>query len=372
MDDRAAVFDAARDLAQAVDHLAGTVDLARHDVDVRRTQLGQQRGAVLRARRLQLALDVGPGVFEHLAAAGVFVERDVELLQQILAALLDEPGHVLAEVLARLGREVAELAQHLVAHAVPVGHAAFALDLAQARVQVLPAVLEAQVERHVVDAGAVVVDLLHWNAEVTGQLGRGVLHAVAQADGRDARGRAVQRPGDHRHRVDVVQVDGAVRTDLLHVAQHVEHHGDGAQAAHDPADAQRVTDGLLQAVLLRDLEVGDGGGLVAADLDRVQHEAGAVERGAAVGAGGDDGRDAERARDAVRDLLGQAEAVGVDVVQRDLGPGEFRVRQQVTQQVAGEHGAAGTDERDLQAAVRGGHENGVLEKNRPGLDVTGR
>ena len=52
-------------------------------MDVGRLQLGAQRVDALRARGLQLALDVGPGVLEDLAAARVFVERDVELLEQV-------------------------------------------------------------------------------------------------------------------------------------------------------------------------------------------------------------------------------------------------------------------------------------------------
>ena len=64
---------------------------------------------------------------------------------------------------------------------------------------------------------------------------------------------------------------------------HVEQHRDGAQAAHDAADAERVGDRLAQAEPLRHLEVGHGARLVAADLDHVDRVVGAVERGAPVG-----------------------------------------------------------------------------------------
>ena len=52
----------------------------------------------------------------------------------------------------------------------------------------------------------------------------------------------------------------------------------GAEAAHDAADAERVGDGLAQVVFLGHLEIDDGRGLVAADLEADDDEIGAVER----------------------------------------------------------------------------------------------
>jgi hypothetical protein len=45
-------------------------------------------------------------------------------------------------------------------------------------------------------------------------------------------------------------------------------------APHDAADAERVGDGLAQAELLGHLEIGDGAGLVAADLEADDDEIG--------------------------------------------------------------------------------------------------
>ena len=65
-----------------------------------------------------------------------------------------------------------------------------------------------------------------------------------------------QEFGDARHERSVARAHRAV--DEL-VAQL-------AGCAHDPADAERVGDGLAKSVFLRDLEIGDCAGLVAADL----------------------------------------------------------------------------------------------------------
>jgi len=95
-----------------------------------------------------------------LAAHEILVERDVVVLDQIGPAVLDEPGAVLGEVLGRLGREVAEVVEHLVAHPVPVRDPTFGRHPAQPRVEILAAVLEPEVEGDVVDPGAEVIDLV--------------------------------------------------------------------------------------------------------------------------------------------------------------------------------------------------------------------
>ncbi len=196
-----------------------------------------------------------------------------------------------------------------------------------------------------VDARGTVGDVAVRDAEVEGELVGGALHAVAQADGPDARG-PVHGAAVDRHRVRVVQ-EPDVGAELLHLGAHVEHHRDRPEAAHDPADPERVGDGLAQAELLRDFEVGDGRGLVATDLDHVDRVVSAVERGPPVG-----GRDDLRLRvecicDAAGDERGGLEPFGVDVEQRDLGVGELLVPEDVTEQVAREHSAARADEHDL-------------------------
>ena len=121
----------------------------------------------------------------------------------------------------------------------------------------------------------------------------------------------------------------------------------GAEAAHDAADAERVGDGLAQAVFLRHLEIGDRAGLVAADLEGDDDEIGAVERLALVGIGLDRGRHAERRDQLAGDDLALFEPLRVDVHQRDRRAGQRRALQHVADDVLHEHGRAGADEGDL-------------------------
>ena len=87
-----------------------------------------------------------------------------------------------------------------------------------------------------------------------GQVSGGARHAVAQARRSGCCVARLTRPAVHRHRVDVVQEDH-IRAQLFHVAAHLQQHRDGAQAAHDAADAERVGDRLAQAVALGNLEI---------------------------------------------------------------------------------------------------------------------
>ncbi len=206
--------------------------------------------------------------------------------------------------------------------------------------------LEAQVEGHVVDPGADVVDLVDGHVDVAGKLLRRPLDAVAEADGLDGR-RAEHRPAVHRHRVDVVEEGDVGIADGFHIAAHIQHHGDGAQRAHDAADAERVGDGLAQAVFLGDFEVGDGARLVPADLEHADGVVRAVEGCAPVEGGFDGGVGVQRFRDFVRDDLGRAQAFRVDVVQADGGVAEFGEAEDVADKVLREDGASGTEEDDF-------------------------
>jgi len=197
----------------------------------------------------------------------------------------------------------------------------------------------------VVDAGADVVDLLEGHADVAREFARGALHAVAQPHRADLGG-AVDRPTVHRHRVDVLQ-ERHVGADLLHIAAHVEQHWDGAQAAEDAADAERVGDGLAQAVLLGDLEIDDGGGLVAAHLDHTDRIIGAIECAAAVG-GGFDGRvPVDGLGDFIGDDLRGLQTLWIDIEQADGAIGQFREAENIIEQVTSEYGAPCADKCDF-------------------------
>ncbi len=93
------------------------------------------------------------------------------------------------------------------------------------------------------------------------------------------------------------------------------------------------------------VEVGERRG-VPADVDRVDHEVGAGQRLAAVGGRAYDGLAAVVAQRDVRELLGQGEPLGVDVVHHQLEAREVVEGEQVAQQLTGELGGAGPHEDD--------------------------
>ena len=168
------------------------------------------------------------------------------------------------------------------------------------------------------------------------------LHAVAQAHGLDA-GVAQHVPGEHGHGIGVVQEQG-VRADLLHVPGKVRHDGNGAQGAHDAADAQGVADGLAQAVLLGHLKVDDGAGVVQAHLNGVDDEVRAPQGVLAV-LHPQVGTRFCHSRPLVwlhglQDGLALLEALPVDVVQGEGAVPQLGHAHAVADDVAGKDGAA--------------------------------
>ena len=121
----------------------------------------------------------------------------------------------------------------------------------------------------------------------------------------------------------------------------------GAQAAHDAADAERVGDGLAQAVFLRHFEIGDGAGLVAADLESNDDEIGAFQRLALVGIGLNPWPWHQASCKLAGDDLGFSQAFRIDVHQGDRRAGQRGALQDVADDVLHEHGRAGADEGDF-------------------------
>jgi hypothetical protein len=87
----------------------------------------------------------------------VLVHGDPEAADLILMG--QEPGHEVRAVLARLGREVAEPLEHLHPDPPPEPVGVAGHDLPQPRVEVLPAVLQPQDPRLVVEPAREVGDL---------------------------------------------------------------------------------------------------------------------------------------------------------------------------------------------------------------------
>ncbi|OPZ10311.1 MAG: hypothetical protein BWZ10_02411 [candidate division BRC1 bacterium ADurb.BinA364] len=297
------------------------------------------------------------------AAAWIFIERNVELLDQLGMLALDPIGVVFGRMLGGLGDIVAEMAHHFQPHHIaelvfpalaggldPLGGAL--LDFG---IQVLSFVGDLQQPAHMVDAGGLPLQLVH-PVLVFVEHARGVeqspgadLDRMAQADILDAAG-LLERHAQQRHRIGVIQKPG-VGADGLDVPREIEHHGNGAKAAENPSDAQRVGDGLAQAVFLGNLEVDHGARLVAADLNGVDDEIGVAQRRPAhldSVIGGD-------FRAAFVDVFVQRlkhhrrflEPLGVDIVERELAVAQGGSQQTVAHDVLGEDRAAGPHEGDF-------------------------
>ncbi len=196
-----------------------------------------------------------------------------------------------------------------------------------------------------VDARAQIIDFFQGHVDIAGQLFGRALHAVAQANRLDGRG-AVDGPAVHGHGVDVLQ-KGHVRAQFFHIRAHLQQHGNGAQAAHDAANAQRVGNGLAQAILLGHFKVHHRARLVACHLEHANGVVGAIQGGAAVQGGLDGGLHAQRLGDLVGHDGGSAQPLFVNVVQADGRIGQFGKCQDVANEVFGKYGAARTDEGDF-------------------------
>ena len=250
-------------------------------------------------------------------APRIFVQRDIEPVDQFRIALLDKPRRILGIVLAGLGNIVAEPAHDLQPHHIsvfpglriefilllhvlkpPFGQF---LPLAQPAdpllkgadiqltgvVQLRPA-LDLRIQIHpvfgalkqpclVIDSGDLPLHrIIIFHAQFLEQGRSADLHAVTEAHGFDPC-HPQHRAGQHSHGIGIVQ-HPRIRTDLFHVTGKVQHHRDRAQGAEYAADTKRVGNRLLEAVFLRNLKIGDRTGIISAHLDRIDDIVRAAKR----------------------------------------------------------------------------------------------
>lgn len=194
----------------------------------------------------------------------------------------------------------------------------------------------------VVDARADDVDLFLFQPERVGDLGVPAHHAVAESYGAHL-AVFVGRPGRHGVGVTVVQHQGARRADLADVLAKIQHRGHHPLAVHDAARAERVAHALVDAVFQRNFDV-DGKRFQPADADAVDDIFRALQGGAAVRRGLDDGPDTVLVEIALAQRPHHLEVVRVDVGERDFDFTPKRPhRHQVGQQRAGKPDAPRAD-----------------------------
>ena len=286
-------------------------------------------------------------------AAGLAVDPGVEADPVAdLARPLAVPGDVLAQVAVRLGGVVAEAAQHVDAHLLGLAVLGMAfVGGEQLAGHVLALVAELDVPGLVVDAGGDDVQLLLCDAEHLRDLPVAALHAVAQADCLHP-AVVVGGPGEHRHRVGVVEQSAPGLRHLADVPADAQDHRDAALAVHHAAGRQGIADALVDAVVQRNVDIG-GERLDAADPHRAEHVASARYGFTAVGGGAQPypvkavGADVP-----LRQLADHVEVLPADVGQCHFERVEFRDGEKIAEQLAGETDAAGANECDLEGHGR--------------------
>ena len=235
------------------------------------------------------------------------------------------------------------------------------MTVAQARIEVIVTTLEAEEPRLMVDASGEEGDLVVGDVELAGEHAGGALHTVAETDDLDAE--SIEEPAAHGHRIGVVDEQG-VRAELVHVGGDLAVGGGRAEKAEDTAGAERIANGLVEAIAAGDLDV-EAVGVEAADLEGDDHVGGAVEGAAAVGGGFDTCREAV-VGDELASGGGRAlQPVGIDVHEGECAVAQLGKAEQVADQAKREDVAAGTDDRDL------GHCVSLLESGMDDRTATG-
>lgn len=280
-------------------------------------------------------------------AAGILVEGNIVALDEAGEVLLDEPRIVLGVMLAGLGAVVAETVAveeaHLIGKVAGIGqlllHTAAHLGVD------VHAVLVPQVKepRHVVDARdglLVALDVLVHAHLAEDGLGAD-LHRVAETH-RLGEDKALHIARKHGHGVGVIEKPG-VGANLVHIVTEGLHNGNGTEGAHDAADAEGIGDGLTEAVLLGDLKIDNGAGIVASHLNGVDHKPGTAEGLLAVldaEMGGNLSVAAHGLDHAVQDAFALLQTLGIDVVEGKFGVAECLGAEAVADDVAGKDGTA--------------------------------
>ena len=134
------------------------------------------------------------------AALRIFIQWNSKFLDEVFTAFLDKIWRVLGEMFGTLGDKVTETGEHFITHFVGaaripmagLGEAAVTVSGEKIGIEVpmgavVQALLEREIEGHMIDAGGTVADFFDRNIEVAGQFKGSALHRVAEADLADFR-----------------------------------------------------------------------------------------------------------------------------------------------------------------------------------------
>ena len=208
------------------------------------------------------------------------------------------------------------------------------------RVQILPVVLQLQIERLMVDARTEIVDLVHRRFQPLRQHCDCPLYAVAQTRNLNVCF-GLHGLAEHRHGVRVIQ-ENRIRAIFLNIPADIQHQGNIAQRAENTGDAACIADVDIDAKLHGDLNI------IAPDVDaaiedRTQNAVRAGKRLRAALRRGDLRVRAHSGVD-LSDCGGDPfEPLRVGVHQRQLTVFKGREREQISDKIAREDKAARAD-----------------------------
>lgn len=252
----------------------------------------------------------------NLTPTDVFIERDVKSFDVLGMVTTNEVGRVFGKVLAAFRHKVSQPLQHFVANSVPIRNSTFFHHAVNFGIEITAVVFKLKIEGHVVDPRAKVVDLVVGNGQVMTQLLGCPLHAMAEPNVSHTRV-LIYSPTKHGHRIRVVQ-QKSLWTLLFHVITQIHHERNGAQASKNPANPQRIGDGLSQTIFLRNFKVNDGAGFVSSNLHHIDDIV-CIDQGfGAFGGCRDCGLGPQNSIDLFGDDLTRFEALGIDVHERDM------------------------------------------------------
>ena len=291
-------------------------------------------------------------------APRIFIQRNVEAVDQLGIFVLDEKGQIFRVVFAGFRHIIPEALHDFKAHHVVVLFGQLRRAPLDFRVKVVAAsVGDFQQPCHMIDAGDLCAHIILFIGHADGfqQALGAYLDAVAQPHGLYAR-IALHGAGQHGHGIGIVEEPG-IRAYVLHVARKVHHHRDGAQCAKDTPDAQRIGNGLPQPVLFGYFKVRDGAGVIKAHLNGVDCIVGTAQGGAAVfnaAIGFDAGFVAQIVVQGGQHEVAFLQPLGIDVIQCDDAVRQRRGKHAVTEYVFGKYGGTGSQKCDF------GHEGHFL------------
>ena len=117
----------------------------------------------------------------------------------------------------------------------------------------------------------------------------------------------------------------------------------GAQGAHNAPRAQRIGDGLLQAMAFTDLKIGDGAGLIAANLEGDHNEISALQGGFAIAMAADFALRADGIHQLAHHGMRLFQSGVIDIHQRDMRRFQRRALENITENIFNEHRRTGAD-----------------------------